>query len=179
MNLLLVSFDSSFFYFLILQHRVGLSCGDCTATQRRKAWILWWNETTSVVTIIKLLNLFLIPVKRLLINHIILVLVLLLTCFGWGACWQAALAFSWDIQIWPVWSIASYNFTSSFCMFYHAALITADSMVTSILFRQRHFAVHAPEWCLLVRWISFWWKIFAASVAILMQRLANISSSAQ
>jgi hypothetical protein len=64
--------------------------------------------------------------------------------------------------------MASNNFTSSFYVFFYAAVVPVDGRVTFILFAQGHLAVAPPESGLVVLGISFFYKIFAANKTILM-----------
>jgi hypothetical protein len=73
--------------------------------------------------------------------------------------------------------MASNNFTNSFYVFFYAAVVPANGGVASILVAQGHFAVATPESSLVVLGISFFCKIFVANEAIMIYRLANISSS--
>jgi hypothetical protein len=68
--------------------------------------------------------------------------------------------------------MASNNFTNSFYAFFYAAVVPANGVVA-----QGHFAVATPESSLVVLGISFFCKIFVANEAIMIYRLANISSS--
>jgi hypothetical protein len=64
--------------------------------------------------------------------------------------------------------MASNNFTSSFYVFFYAAVVPVDGRVTFILFAQGHLAVAPLESGLVVLGISFFYKIFAANKTILM-----------